>query len=326
MIVFIYLEYNFRILMLITPTSLKDIAALINSKYIGNDTHIITGFNEIHRVAKGDIVFVDHPKYYDKALNSAATTIIINKEIECPEGKALIIHNEPFTAFNQLMLHFQPKEYSLKPISDTAKIGKNVIIMPGCYIGNHVIIGDNCILHPNVVIYDRCKIGNNVIIHAGTVIGSDGFYYKNRKTHFEQFQSCGNVIIHDNVHIGANCTFDKGVTNSTIIGKGTIIDNQVHLAHDVVIGDNCLFASGNTIAGCTTIGNNVTMWGQVGVSSDITIGDGAIIQAQSGVGENVPAGKTFFGTPAGDARHKLREIFATKQLPSLIHKLYDKDK
>lgn len=311
--------------MQINPTSLKDIAAIISAKYIGNDTHLITGFNEIHRVTKGDVVFVDHPKYYNKALNSAATTIIINKEVDCPEGKALILHNEPFTAFNQLTQHFQPKEYSLKPISDTAKIGKNVIIMPGCYIGNHVIIGDNCILHPNVVIYDRCEIGNNVIIHAGTVIGSDGFYYKNRKTHFEQFQSCGNVIIHDNVHIGANCTFDKGVTASTSIGKGTVIDNQVHLAHDVVIGENCLFASGNTIAGCSTIGNNVTMWGQVGVSSDVTIGDGATIQAQSGVAENVPAGKTYFGTPASDAKHKLREIFATKQLPSLIHKLYDKD-
>ncbi len=312
--------------MQINPTSLKDIAAIISAKYIGNDDHLITGFNEIHRVTNGDVVFVDHPKYYNKALQSAATIIIINKEVDCPEGKALILHDEPFTAFNQLMLHFQPKDYSLKPISDTAKIGKNVIIMPGCYIGNHVIIGDNCILHPNVVIYDRCEIGNNVIIHAGSVIGSDGFYYKNRKTHFEQFQSCGNVIIHDNVHIGANCTFDKGVTASTIIGKGTVIDNQVHLAHDVVIGENCLFASGNTIAGCSTIGNNVTMWGQVGVSSDITIGDGAVIQAQSGVGENVPAGKTYFGTPAGDAKHKLREIFATKQLPSLIHKLYDKDK
>ena len=310
--------------MTILPTSLKEIAAIISSTYIGNDNHIITGFNEIHRVVLGDVVFVDHPKYYNKALQSAATTIIINKEVECPAGKALILNAEPFTAFNALTQHFQPKQYSMQPISSSAKIGKDTIVMPGCYIGNHVTIGDNCILHPNVVIYDYCEIGNNVIIHAGSVIGSDGFYYKNRKTHFEQFQSCGNVIIKDNVHIGANCTFDRGVTASTIIGKGTVIDNQVHLAHDVVIGENCLFASGNTIAGCTTIGNNVTMWGQVGVSSDITIGDGAIIQAQSGVGENVPAGKIFFGTPASEARLKLREIFAAKQLPSLIHKLYDK--
>jgi UDP-3-O-[3-hydroxymyristoyl] glucosamine N-acyltransferase len=310
--------------MQINPTTLKDIAAIIGATYVGKDTHLITGFNEIHRVTDGDIVFVDHPKYYDKALNSEATTIIINKLVECPEGKALIIHSEPFTAFNTLTQYFQPKQYSSQPISSSASIGKSTVIMPGCFIGNNVVIGDNCILHPNVIVYDNCVIGNNVIIHAGTVIGSDAFYFKNRKTHFEQLQTCGNVIIKDNVHIGANCTFDKGVTSDTIIGKGTIIDNLVHVAHDVVIGEMCLFAANVAIAGCCTIGNNVTMWGQVGVSSDITIGDGAVIQAQSGIAENIPAGKTFFGTPASDARTKMREVFALKQLPSLIHKLYDK--
>lgn len=310
--------------MQINPTSLKEIAAIINAEFVGNETHLITGFNEIHRVEPGDVVFVDHPKYYDKALQSAATTIIINKRVDCPEGKALIIHNEPFTAFNTLTQHFQPKHYSSQAISGSAKIGTNSIIMPGCFIGNNVTIGNNCILHPNVVVYDNCIIGNNVTVHAGTIIGSDGFYFKNRKTHFEQLQTCGRVIIKDDVHIGANCTFDKGVTSDTIIGKGTIMDNLVHVAHDVIIGDMCLFAANVAIAGCSTIGNNVTMWGQVGVSSNITIGDGAVIQAQSGVGENVPAGKVYFGTPANDARTKMKEIFAMKQLPSLIHKLYDK--
>lgn len=310
--------------MQINPTKLKDIAALIGAEYVGNENHLITGFNEIHRVTPGDVVFVDHPKYYNKALQSLATTIIINKIVDCPEGKALIIHNEPFTAFNILTQHFQPKHYSSQPISSSASIGKNTIIMPGCFIGNNVTIGDNCIVHPNVIIYDNCKIGNHVNIHAGTVIGSDGFYYKNRKTHFEQLQTCGNVMIHDNVHIGANCTFDKGVTSSTIIGKGTIIDNLVHIAHDVIIGEMCLFAANVAIAGCCTIGNNVTLWGQVGISSNITIGDNAVVQAQSGVGENVPTGKVFFGSPANEAKTKLREVFAVKQLPSLIHKLYDK--
>src|ERR1043165_917189 len=171
--------------MQIKPTSLKEIASIINSKYIGADDHMITGFNEIHRVSKGDVVFVDHPKYYDKALNSAATTIIINKEVGCPTGKALIIHNEPFTAFNQLTLHFQPKNYSKENTSSSAKIGKNPTIMPGVFIGNNVTIGDNVILHPNVVIYDHSIIGNNVQIHAGAVIGSDSFYFKDRKNSFE---------------------------------------------------------------------------------------------------------------------------------------------
>jgi len=310
--------------MQITPITLKALAEIIKADYLGDPNHLITGFNEIHRVGKGDVVFVDHPKYYAKALQSEATTIIINKKVECPEGKALIIVDEPFTAFNTLTQHFQPKQYSSLPISTTAKIGANTIIMPGCFIGNNAIIGNNCILHPNVVVYDNCVIGNNVIIQAGTVIGSDAFYFKNRKTHFEQLETCGNVVIEDDVKIGAGCTIDKGVSSDTRIGKGTIIDNLVHIAHDVVIGEMCLFAANVGIAGCCNIGNRVTLWGQVGIASDITIGEGAVVQAQSGVSENIPEGQVYFGTPAYDARAKMKEVFAAKQLPSLIHKLYDK--
>jgi UDP-3-O-[3-hydroxymyristoyl] glucosamine N-acyltransferase len=130
------------------------------------------------------------------------------------------------------------------------------------------------------------------------------------------------VVIEDNVVLGSNCTIDKGVTDETRIGKGSILDNQVHVGHDVKIGEMCLFAAQVGIAGACTIGNKVTVWGQVGISSGITIGDNAVILAQSGLGENVAAGKTFFGTPAGDAREKMREVFALKQLPSLIGKLY----
>lgn len=310
--------------MKIQPTSLKEIAAIIHAKYIGKDDHLITGFNEIHRVEKGDMVFVDHPKYYDKALQSEATTIIINKEVACPAGKALIICDEPFTAFNTVTRHFQPISYSTANISPTAKIGKNVTVMPGCFIGNNVVVGDNTILHPNVVVYDNCEIGKNVIVHANTTIGSDAFYFKKRENQFEQLQTVGRVIIADEVHIGANCTIDKGVTSDTTIGKGSILDNQVHVGHDVTIGEMCLFAAQVGIAGACTIGNKVTMWGQAGISSGLTIEDGAVILAQSGLGENAKAGQTYFGTPAGHAKEKMREVFAVKQLPILINKLYDK--
>ena len=310
--------------MQIKSTSLKEIAALINSKFIGDENHIITGFNEIHRVVSGDVVFVDHPKYYDKALACAASTIIINKEVDCPKGKALLIHPEPFTAFNTLTKYFAPRSYSSQSISSSAKIGHNTTIMPGAFIGNNVVIGNNCIIHPNVVIYDNCILGNNVIIHANSSIGSDAFYFKKRATEFEPLNTCGNVIIEDNVIMGSNCTIDKGVTAITRIGKGTILDNQVHVGHDVHIGEMCLFAAQVGIAGACTIGNKVTMWGQVGISSGITIEDGATILAQSGLGENVSTGKTYFGTPATDAKEKMRELFATKQLPGLIKKLYDK--
>ena len=310
--------------MQIKPTSLREIASLINSDFIGNPEHLITGFNEIHRVAPGDVVFVDHPKYYEKALNSNASTIIINKKVECPKGKALIINAEPFTAFNLLINHFSPKNYSNKPLSSSANIGLNTIVMPGCFIGNHVVIGNNCIIHPNVVIYDNCTLGDNIIIHANTTIGSDAFYFKKRQATFEPLITCGNVVIEDNVVIGSNCTIDKGVTATTKIGKGSILDNQVHIGHDVVIGELCLFAAQVGVAGACTIGNKVTIWGQVGISSGIVIKDGATILAQSGLGENMAEGTTYFGTPATDAKEKMRELFAVKQLPGLINKLYDK--
>jgi UDP-3-O-[3-hydroxymyristoyl] glucosamine N-acyltransferase len=314
--------------MQIPPTPLKDIAALIDAKFIGDSQHEVSGFNEIHRVMPGDCVFVDHPKYYDKALGSAASTIIINKEVDCPKGKALIIHPEPFTAFNTLTKHFSPRTNSGKHIgkhiSDSAQIGLQTVIMPGCFIGNHVTIGNNCLLYPNVVIYDGTVIGDNVVIHANTSVGSDAFYFKKRAENFEPLYTCGNVIIENDVVIGSNCTIDKGVTATTKIGRGTIIDNQVHVGHDVLIGEMCLFAAQVGIAGACNIGDKVTVWGQVGISSGITIGNGATILAQSGVGEDVPDGKTFFGTPASDAKEKIREIMALKQLPGLINKLYGK--
>jgi UDP-3-O-[3-hydroxymyristoyl] glucosamine N-acyltransferase len=310
--------------MKIPSTSVLEISELIQAKFIGEASQLVTGFNEIHRVEKGDCVFVDHPKYYEKALQSAATTIIINKVVDCPPGKALLIHPEPFTAFNTLTQHFNPPRYSSGTLSDSAHIGKNTVIMPGCFIGNNVRIGDNCVIHPNVVIYDGTIIGDAVTIHANTSIGSDAFYFKKRDTHFEALYSCGNVVIEDHVVIGANCSIDKGVTAITRIGKGSILDNQIHIGHDVSIGEMCLMAAQVGIAGVCNIGNKVTIWGQVGISSGITIEDGVTILAQSGVSENLKAGKTYFGTPAVEAKEKMRELFAAKQLPSLIHKLYEK--
>ncbi|MBK9284822.1 MAG: UDP-3-O-(3-hydroxymyristoyl)glucosamine N-acyltransferase [Sphingobacteriaceae bacterium] len=307
----------------IKATTLKFIADLIQAEFIGDPSHAITGFNEIHRVKKGDVVFVDHPKYYDKSLQSLASTIIINKKVDCPDGKAIIIHPEPFTAFNLLTKYFKPAFYSDKNISPTAKIGKHSIIMPGCFIGNDVIIGEHCILHPNVVVYDGCVIGNHVQIHANTTIGGNAFYFKKRESNFEALNSCGSVIIEDHVRIGSNCSIDRGVTAITKIGKGSILDNQIQIGHDVEIGELCLFAAQVGIAGAVTIGNNVTLWGQVGIASGLTIEDGVTVLAQSGVGENIKKNETYFGSPAGPAKEKMKQLFAAKQLPDLIHKLYN---
>ncbi|WP_299060913.1 UDP-3-O-(3-hydroxymyristoyl)glucosamine N-acyltransferase [uncultured Polaribacter sp.] len=296
------------------PQTLEQIAKIIEAKSIGNANFEILGINEIHVVEKGDIVFVDHPKYYDKALNSAATTILINKEVDCPEGKALLISDDPFRDFNKITTHFNPFIASKVNIADSAIIGENTIIQPNVFIGNHVIIGENCVIHPNVTIYDNSVIGNNVTIHANTVLGADAFYYKNRPEGFDKLISGGKVVLEDHVDLGASCTIDKGVTGDTRIGKGTKIDNQVHVGHDTVIGKKCLIASQTGIAGCVIIEDEVTIWGQVGTNSGITIGKGAVILGQTGVTKSVAGGKSYFGTPIEESREKLKQLAGLKRL------------
>jgi UDP-3-O-[3-hydroxymyristoyl] glucosamine N-acyltransferase len=301
--------------------TLKEIAALIDSKYVGDSDFPVYGMNEIHVVEPGDIVFVDHPKYYGKALNSAATIILINKDVECPEGKALLVSDDPFRDFNKLTHHFKPFQPTNVSIALSATIGEGTFIQPNCFIGNHVKIGKNCIIHSNVSIYDHTIIGDNVIIHAGTILGADAFYYKKRPEGFDQLISGGRVVIEDNVGIGALCTIDKGVTGDTTIGAGTKIDNQVHVGHDTVIGKKCLIAAQTGIAGCVVIKDEVTLWGQVGTTSGITIGEKAVVLGQTGVSKSIEGGKTYFGTPVEESREKLKQLAHIKQIPEILNKL-----
>ncbi len=294
--------------------SLKEIAEIINSKFIGSENFSISGINEIHVVEEGDIVFVDHPKYYDKALNSKASVVLINKDVACPEGKALLISDDPFRDFNKLTAHFNPFETSDSLISSSAKIGVNTIIQPNVFIGNNVVIGDHCLIHANVAIYDNCEIGDHVTIHSGSILGADAFYYKKRDDGFDKLISGGGIKIEDYVDIGALCSIDKGVTNNTIIKKGTKLDNQVQVGHDSVIGENCLIAAQTGIAGCVIIEDDVTIWGQVGTNSGITIGEGAVILGQTGVTKSVAGSKTYFGTPIEESRKKLKEMAQIKRI------------
>src|SRR6187200_706949 len=306
------------------PVSVKWIADFIGAEIAGNSDASATGINEIHKVEKGDIVFVDHPKYYNTCINSAATIIIINTNTEIPGGKTLLIVSDPFEAYLKLVNHFRPFTPSSKNISDSASIGQNTVIMPNSFIGNHVTIGNDCIIHPNVTILDHCVIGNNVIIQAGTVIGSDAFYYNkktNRDIHYKKMNSCGRVIIQDFVEIGAGCTIDRGVSGDTVIGAGTKIDNLVHIGHDTMIGKNCLFAAQVGIAGATTIEDEVILWGQVGVSKTLTIGEGAVLYAQSGTPASLAGGKSYFGSPAIEAKEKMKELVWIKRIPELWKKI-----
>lgn len=307
------------------PIAVTEIAAFIGAELEGDDTLMATGINEIHKVEPGDISFVDFAKYYDACLRSAATIIIINKKVACPPGKVLLVSDDPFSAYVKLVKRFRPFEPSTSPISDSAVIGEGTIIQPNVFVGNHVTIGKNCIIHPNVTIYDNSIIGNNVIIHAGTVIGADAFYFKkraDREVMYDKMESCGRVIIEDDVEIGAGCTIDKGVSGDTIIGRGTKFDNMIHIGHGTVIGRNCLFAGQVGVGGKAHIEDNVILWGQVGVSKDLTIGKGAVVLAQSGVPSSLEGGKVYFGSPVEDAKVKMKEINWIKRIPEMWQKLY----
>jgi UDP-3-O-[3-hydroxymyristoyl] glucosamine N-acyltransferase len=302
------------------PLHVSEIAAIINAEIKG-DENIAIGLNELHVVREGDITFVDHPKYYNKVLNSAATVIIINKEVDPPVSKTLLIHAAPFDAFNQLILKFRPFQPSNAAISKTAKVGKNTVIQPGAFIGNNVVIGDNCIIHSNASIYDHSIIGNNVIIHSNSVIGGDGYYFQRRPQGYVKFHSGGRVIIEDDVEIGACCSIDKGVTGDTIIGKGTKMDNQCQVGHDTRIGKNCLIGAYAAIAGVTVIEDDVILWARVAVNKDITIKKGAVLLATSAVDKTIEGNCTYMGAPAIEVKKYWRQYVALKELPELIKKL-----
>ena len=317
------------------PQKIKDLAALIRAELTGNTDLVISGINEHNVVQAGDIGFVDHPKYYDKTLSSAASAIIINQKVECPPGKALLISDDPFRDFNKLTSHFSVKKREIgawkghntlqnpapRAISDLTVIGVNTRIMPNVYIGDNVRIGDHCVIHPNVTIYDNCVIGNHVILHAGVVIGADAFYYKKRPSGYDRLLSCGRVVIEDDVEIGALSSIDRGVTDETVIGKGTKIDNHVQVGHDTKVGKNCLFASQVGISGACVIEDDVILWGQVGIPSKIRIGKGAVLLGQSAPAKDVEGGKTYLGSPADESMKKFRELAMLRKLPEIFEKI-----
>lgn len=309
-----------------SPVSVQWMASLIHAEAVGNINASVTGINEIHRVESGDIVFVDHPKYYKQCIQSPATCIIINNKTDFPAEKTLLITENPFEAYLTIVRHFKPRKPLTKAISDTATWGEDTVLYPGVVVGNEVVIGKNCVIGPNVTIMDHCTIGNNVVIQAGAIIGSDAFYYnskKNRDVWYRRMESCGRVVIEDDVEIGAGCTIDRGVTNDTIIGRGTKIDNMVHIGHDTIIGKNCILAAQVGIAGGVEIGNGVTLWGQVGISKTLSIEDNVTVLAQSGVNKSLRKDKIYFGTPAEDASVKKRELVWVKRIPEIWKKVMD---
>lgn len=319
------------------PRTVRELADLLQARFVGDPNHLVSGINEIHRVEPGDLTFVDVAKYYKKALTSKATTILIDKAVEPPAGKALIVIDDPFSAYNKLTEHFQPRQpldlASQPKLGRDVKIGQSVIfgqnvtigdrveIAHNVTIGSNVTIGDDTLIYSNVTIYDHSTIGRRCCIQSGARIGGEAFYFKKRPNGRDKMLSKGTTVLEDDVEIGANTTIDRGVSAETRIGEHTKIDNLVQIGHDTIVGKRCVIAALVGIAGVCTIEDDVILWGQVGIPSDVVIGKGAILMAKTGALSSLPGGKVYSGMPANEKMKTLRRYASLDKLVKLIHKL-----
>jgi UDP-3-O-[3-hydroxymyristoyl] glucosamine N-acyltransferase len=297
------------------PIPIKDIAAKLNARIYGDKSLNALGINEIHQVKEGDITFSDVKKYFEKALKSKATFIILNEQVEpVPQGKVILVHPQPFEAYDNIVKEYRPFNPLSLEVADSAIIHPSVIIEPNVVIGNQVRIGQGSYIQANSIIYDYTVIGKNVQIGAGSFIGTEAFYFKKTEDGYKKWRSGGRVVIEDNVDIGAGCTINKGVSSDTVIGAGTKIDCQVHIGHDVIIGKNCLIAAQCGISGNSVLENDVILYGQVGVAQNIVIGEKAIVLAKSGISKNLEGNKSYFGYPAQEALEAYKELAILRQM------------
>lgn len=327
----------------------SEIAQILQGEIVGDGNVEITGFAPADSAKTGDLTFAENEKFFEQATQSGASAILVDKDFKS-DRKTLIKVKNVRIAFARALPLFYPEkrpEPGIHPtavISKTAQISPTAYIGPQCVIGENVRIGNNSILEglvyvgdnsvlgddvrifPNVTIYHNCKIGNRVRIHSGTVIGSDGFGYVQENGRHVKVLQIGNVVIEDDVELGANVAVDRAALGSTIIKKGTKVDNLVQIAHNVEIGEHCILVAQVGIAGSTKLGNYVTLAGQVGIAGHLTIGDGAILMAKSGLMHNVPAGEKWMGIPARPD-HEMKRIFiAMQRLPELLKRVDELEK
>ncbi|MBI4972519.1 MAG: UDP-3-O-(3-hydroxymyristoyl)glucosamine N-acyltransferase [Candidatus Omnitrophica bacterium] len=321
--------------------TLKEIAEIIDGEVVGDSGIVITGISGIKEAGAGDITFLANPKYSAFIEKTNASAIITSREIESAT-KPIIRTDNPSLAFTKMISALTPtqikhprgihptailgkdislaKDVAIGPyavIEDNVTIGEGTIIYPGCFIGHDVKIGSDTLIYANVSIRERVSIGSRVIIHSGTVIGSDGFGFVTVDGRHLKIPQTGTVEIEDEVEIGANVTIDRARFEKTVIGKGTKIDNLVQIAHNVIVGRDCIIVAQVGISGSTTLGKNVTLAGQVGIVGHINIGDNVIVMAQSGVSKSIPPDTMVWGYPAKPHETARRINACVQNLPRL---------
>lgn len=331
------------------PFTAAEIARLLGGEVLGEPNLVLHGFAPADRAQPGELTFAENENYFARAEQSLASAVIVDGAFTS-NRKVLIRVPNARVAFAKVLPLFFPEPVhpaGIHPtalIADTAKVDPTAHIGPYCVIAEGVVVGPRTVLQggnhvgaqcrlgqevnlfPNVVLYPRTEVGNRVRIHSGTVIGSDGFGYVPDGGIHLKVPQIGNVIIRDDVEIGANVTIDRGALGPTVIGQGTKIDNLVMIAHNVVLGEHCLIVSQVGIAGSTKLGNYVTLAGQVGLAGHLRIGNRVSIAAQSGVMTNIPDGEKWLWTPAQPDRQAKRQMIALQQLPELLRRVHELEK
>ncbi len=326
--------------------SVKELSELVGGIIEGDEGIQIDSLQPFYEAGESDLTFAADEKFLINISKTKAKAVIVPDIKGLPEGKTYIKVRKNPREIMPLILNFFKKKLKKpeKNIEDSAEIGENVLISPNCYIGHNVKIGknsniypnvsilegteigENCLIYPNVSIREYCVIGNNVIIQPGATIGSDGFgFVKIGKENFK-LEQIGRVIIKDDVEIGANVAIDRGAIGDTIIGKGTKLDNLVHVAHNDIIGENCLITAQVGISGSVKIGNNVTIAGQTGITGHLEIGNDVTIRAKSGVTNSIKDGLVVSGFPVKDHYEDLRIKVAMGKLPEIIKRVKELEK
>ncbi|HEY2588158.1 MAG TPA: UDP-3-O-(3-hydroxymyristoyl)glucosamine N-acyltransferase [Tepidisphaeraceae bacterium] len=303
--------------------TLKELAAAIGAELVCDPSVPITGVNTLEDAEPGQVTFLANPKYLKQVEGTRASAVIVAPSVNV-NHVAILKAKDPYYAFAQavLRIHGTRKHcftgiHPRASVDPSATVGEGTIIYPGVYVGARVRIGRDCVLHPNVVIYEDCVVGDRVIIHANTAIGPDGFGYATHEGVHHKIPQIGNVVIEDDVEIGTNCSIDRAALGSTVIGKGSKLNDLIAIGHNTRMGTHCLIVSQVGIAGSSTIGHHVTLAGQVGVAGHIEVGDHVTVGAQAGVTNSVPEQSVLLGSPAMPIRQARRVAAVFVQLPEL---------
>ncbi len=307
--------------------TIQQLAEEIGATVTGDSALEVTGVNTLEDATVGQISFLSNPRYAKQLETTKASAVIVANNVKSDRLTLLhakdpyLAHQKAVVALHGYRVHPHVGVHPRAHIDPSAEIGENTVIYPNVYVGPNVKIGTNCILYPNVVIYDRCVLGDRVIIHSGAVIGADGFGYATSAGVHHKIPQIGNVVLEDDVEVGANSTVDRAALGSTRVGKGTKIDNQVALGHNVQTGPGCLIVAQAGVAGSTTLGHHVVLGGQVGVAGHLEIGDQVMAAAQCGIIGSVEPNQVLLGSPSMPISHARRVYAIFRDLPDLASRI-----